>query len=73
MLSNCSADVFIASRSEDELTAMHTALMENVYQVSGALSAMELAIKGGGSSSNRSSTNQAPTAMRIVDNIITTL
>lgn len=68
------ADVFIASRSEDELTAMHTALMENVYHVSSALSAMELAIKGGGGGGgNRSSANQAPLAMRIADNIITTL
>lgn len=51
---------------------MHTVLMENVYHVSGALSAMELTMKGGSpSGSNRSSTIQAP--VRIVDNIITTL
>lgn len=76
-------DVFVASRSEPELTAMHNRLMENVYHVSGALSAMEQAIKGdaaaaaaGGADRRLSSASGVamPAALvRITDNIVTTL
>lgn len=70
-------DVFIVSRSEDELISMQTVLMENVYHVSGALSAMELSMKGGSSpasGNNRGALgnhHQAP--VRMTDKIITTL
>lgn len=40
------SDVFIATtRSDDELSAMQSMLMENVYHVSGALTAMEQTMK----------------------------
>lgn len=39
------ADVFIASRSEPEMTDIYNILMENLYHVSSALINMEMILK----------------------------
>ncbi|XP_037037722.1 protein furry isoform X7 [Bradysia coprophila] len=57
-------DVFISSRTEYDLIETQTILMENVYHVSGALTNMEMSLKGG---------NSQPVASKDIVDIITTL
>ncbi|XP_055686760.1 protein furry isoform X4 [Lutzomyia longipalpis] len=45
-------DVYIISRTENELTDTYTILMENLYHVSSALNAMELTLKNSSSGSS---------------------
>ncbi|GAB0086169.1 protein furry [Sergentomyia squamirostris] len=47
-------DVYIISRTENELTDTYTILMENLYHVSSALNAMELTLKNSSSGSSSS-------------------
>lgn len=58
------ADVFISSRTEFDLIETQTILMENVYHVSGALTNMEMSLKGG---------HSQPVATKDIVDIITTL
>ena len=61
-------DVFVLTRSESELNEIYQMLMENLYLVSSALTAMEMTLK----TNTNSSSPAAPTRGDIVD-IITTL
>jgi hypothetical protein len=68
-------DAFILSRSESELSEIYQILMENLYNVSSALSAMEIALKANhsGTTTSSSTTTAVSTGTRDTVDIITTL
>lgn len=67
------SDIYIVSRTETEISDSYSLLMENLYHVSSALTALELQHKGNNSASSPSIVQSSGSGIKDTVDIITTL